>query len=153
MTGLLDRLVYLPAGLAVILAFTGVKLILHWGHGVSHQVPELSTAMSLIVMAAVLTVTTVASLVRSRRDPAVRAAAPPISAAANAIGSGKSMAFAVRTVSPVPAARYSSTLVGLTALARGTKRPRRPAICGMGCKRGGAGVRAAGERASWAGGS
>ena len=32
-TGLLDRLVYLSSGLALILAFIGVKLILHWGHG------------------------------------------------------------------------------------------------------------------------
>ena len=72
-TGLLDRLVYLSAGLAVILAFIGVKLILHWGHGVSHQVPEISTALSLVVIAAVLAVTTVASLIRSRRDPAARA--------------------------------------------------------------------------------
>ena len=30
--GLLDRLVYLSTGLAVILAFIGVKLVLHWGH-------------------------------------------------------------------------------------------------------------------------
>ncbi len=73
MTGLLDRLIYLSAGLAVILAFIGVKLILHWGHGVSHQVPEISTPVSLAVIAAVLAVTTVASLIRSRRDPAARA--------------------------------------------------------------------------------
>ena len=77
-TGLLDRLVYLSAGLAVILAFIGVKLILHWGHGVSHQVPEISTPVSLVVIAAVLTVTTVASLIRSRRDPAARAHAGAI---------------------------------------------------------------------------
>jgi tellurite resistance protein TerC len=32
-TGLLDRLVYLSSGLALILAFIGVKLILHWGQG------------------------------------------------------------------------------------------------------------------------
>jgi hypothetical protein len=32
-TGLLDRLVYLSSGLALILAFIGVKLILHWAHG------------------------------------------------------------------------------------------------------------------------
>jgi tellurite resistance protein TerC len=32
-TGLLDRLVYLSSGLALILAFIGVKLIPHWGHG------------------------------------------------------------------------------------------------------------------------
>ena len=31
--GLLDRLVYLSTGLSIILAFIGVKLILHWAHG------------------------------------------------------------------------------------------------------------------------
>jgi tellurite resistance protein TerC len=72
-TGLLDRLVYLPAGLAVILAFIGVKLILHWAHGLEPGVPEISTALSLIVIGIVLTVTTMASLIKSRRDPAVRA--------------------------------------------------------------------------------
>ena len=30
--GLLDRLVYLSTGLALILAFIGVKLVLHWAH-------------------------------------------------------------------------------------------------------------------------
>jgi TerC family integral membrane protein len=72
-TGLLDRLVYLSAGLAVILAFIGVKLILHWAHGIEHRVPEISTSVSLIVIAVVLAVTTVASLIKSRRDPAARA--------------------------------------------------------------------------------
>ena len=88
-TGLLDRLVYLSAGLAVILAFIGVKLILHWAHGLSHRVPEISTAVSLAVIAVVLAVTTVASLIRSRRDPAARAhagaviATPPRADAGN----------------------------------------------------------------------
>jgi tellurite resistance protein TerC len=68
-TGLLDRLVYLSAGLALILAFIGVKLILHWGHGLDPRVPEITTAVSLAVIAAVLAVTTVASLIKSRRDP------------------------------------------------------------------------------------
>jgi tellurite resistance protein TerC len=72
-TGLLDRLVYLSAGLAVILAFIGAKLILHWAHGLSESVPEISTALSLAVIGAVLVLTTVASLIRSRRDPAARA--------------------------------------------------------------------------------
>ena len=72
-TGLLDRLVYLSAGLALILAFIGVKLILHWGHGLDHRVPEITTAVSLAVIAVVLTVTTVASLIKSRRDPGARA--------------------------------------------------------------------------------
>jgi tellurite resistance protein TerC len=72
-TGLLDRLVYLSGGLALILAFIGVKLILHWGHGIDPRVPEITTAVSLAVIAVVLGVTTVASLIKSRRDPAARA--------------------------------------------------------------------------------
>ena len=72
-TGLLDRLVYLSSGLALILAFIGVKLILHWGHGLDPRVPEITTAVSLIVIALILAVTTVASLVKSRRDSTARA--------------------------------------------------------------------------------
>jgi tellurite resistance protein TerC len=72
-TGLLDRLVYLSAGLAVILAFIAAKLILHWGHGLSHAVPEISTTLSLAVIGGVLASTTAASLIKSRRDPAARA--------------------------------------------------------------------------------
>ena len=71
--GLLDRLVYLSTGLAIVLAFIGVKLILHWGHTLSDAVPEIPTLTSLVVIVAILAVTTVASLVRSRRDPAARA--------------------------------------------------------------------------------
>jgi tellurite resistance protein TerC len=72
-TGLLDRLVYLSSGLALVLGLIGVKLVLHWGHGLDRRVPEIPTSVSLIVIAAVLLITTVASLVRTRRDPAVRA--------------------------------------------------------------------------------
>jgi tellurite resistance protein TerC len=72
-TGLLSRLVYLSAGLAVILAFIGVKLILHWAHGLNSAVPEISTPLSLAVILGILTVTVVASLIRSRRDPTARA--------------------------------------------------------------------------------
>jgi tellurite resistance protein TerC len=67
--GLLDRLVYLSTGLAVILAFIGVKLVLHWGHTVNDSVPEISTNVSLVVIVVVLTVTTVLSLLKVRRDP------------------------------------------------------------------------------------
>jgi tellurite resistance protein TerC len=67
--GLLDRLVYLSTGLAVILAFIGVKLVLHWGHTVDDSVPEISTNVSLVVIVVVLAVTTVASLLKVRRDP------------------------------------------------------------------------------------
>ena len=41
----------------MILAFIGVKLILHWAHGLEPGVPEISTAVSLIVIAVVLAVT------------------------------------------------------------------------------------------------
>jgi tellurite resistance protein TerC len=72
-TGLLDRLVYLSAGLSLILAFIGVKLILHWAHGLASGIPDISTAVSLAVIAAILAVTTVASLIKSGRDPGARA--------------------------------------------------------------------------------
>ena len=71
--GLLDRLVYLSTGLALILAFIGVKLVLHWGHGFDNRVPVISTNLSLAVIVVVLTVTTVASLRKVRRDPNARA--------------------------------------------------------------------------------
>jgi tellurite resistance protein TerC len=79
--GLLDRLVYLAYGLAVILAFIGTKLVIHALHtnelpfvnGGQHvtAVPEIPTWLSLLVILGTLAVTTVASLAkdRRRRDP------------------------------------------------------------------------------------
>jgi tellurite resistance protein TerC len=68
--GLLDRLVYLSTGLSLILAFIGVKLVLHWLHeDVWQDAPEISTPVSLAVILGVLAVTTVASLVKVRKDP------------------------------------------------------------------------------------
>ena len=73
-TGLLDRLVYLSTGLAIILGFIGVKLCLHWAHeSIDKSVPEISTPFSLAVIVVVLAVTTIASLVKVRRDPSARA--------------------------------------------------------------------------------
>jgi len=76
--GLLDRLVYLSYGLAVILGFIGVKLILEALHDNTlpfinggqplESVPMISTAASLAVVFVVLAVTTVASVRRSRAD-------------------------------------------------------------------------------------
>lgn len=72
--GLLDRLVYLSTGLSLILAFIGVKLVLHWAHvDIDPRIPEISTPVSLAVIVAVLAVVTVASLVKTRRDPAAKA--------------------------------------------------------------------------------
>jgi tellurite resistance protein TerC len=72
-TGLLDRLVYLSTGLSIVLAFIGVKLVLHWGHLQDDSIPEISTGASLLVILVVLTITTVASLLKVRRDPTARA--------------------------------------------------------------------------------
>jgi tellurite resistance protein TerC len=76
--GLLRRLVYLSYGLAVILAFIGVKLVLsavhenslpflNGGHPIE-AVPEIPIWLSLVVIVGVLAVATVASLVRTRRE-------------------------------------------------------------------------------------
>ncbi len=79
--GLLDRLVYLSTGLAVILAFIGVKLILHWAHeDISPAVPEIPTPVSLVVILVILVVVTVASLVKTRNDPAAKAHAGSLKA-------------------------------------------------------------------------
>jgi tellurite resistance protein TerC len=72
-SGLLDRLVYLSTGLALILGFIGVKLVLHYLHLQDDSIPEISTALSLAVIVSVLAVTTVASLIKVRRDPQARA--------------------------------------------------------------------------------
>lgn len=72
-SGLLDRLVFLSTGLAIILAFIGIKLVLHYLHGLDASFPEVTTAQSLVVIAIVLAVTTVASVVKVRRDPTARA--------------------------------------------------------------------------------
>jgi TerC family integral membrane protein len=72
-TGLLDRLVYLSTGLSLILAFIGVKLLLHYGHLQNDTIPEIATSTSLLVVVVVLAITVVASLLKARRDPSVRA--------------------------------------------------------------------------------
>ena len=72
---LLDRLVYLSQGLAFILFFIGVKLILHALHenelpfvngGESVPVPEIPTLLSLAVILVTLFITMVASLMKTK---------------------------------------------------------------------------------------
>mgnify|MGYP000992904202 CR=1 FL=1 len=74
--GLLDKLEYLKYGIAAILAFIGVKLVLHALHenelpfinGGEHvPVPEISTWMSLGFIVLAMVVATVASLIKMRR--------------------------------------------------------------------------------------
>ncbi|MGY2701794.1 MULTISPECIES: TerC family protein [unclassified Nocardioides] len=73
--GLLKRLIYLSLGLAFVLAFIGVKLVLHALHtnelpfingGEPLDVPEISALASLGVIVVTLAVTAIASLARSR---------------------------------------------------------------------------------------
>jgi tellurite resistance protein TerC len=80
--GLLQRLVYLSYGLAFLLLFIGVKLILHAMHenelpflnGGEHigWAPDIPIWLSLVVILGTLVVTAVASLMsdKSKRDPA-----------------------------------------------------------------------------------
>ncbi|RAJ65607.1 tellurite resistance protein TerC [Streptomyces sp. Amel2xB2] len=65
--GLLEKLVHLSYGLSVILGFIGVKLVLHALHESGVHVPEIGIAVSLGVIGAVLVVTTVTSLLATRR--------------------------------------------------------------------------------------
>jgi tellurite resistance protein TerC len=67
--GLLDKLVYLSTGLAVILVFIGVKLVLTYLHEQFDAVPKIPTNVSLIFIGAVLAVVTVASWLKVRKDP------------------------------------------------------------------------------------
>jgi len=76
--GLLDKLVYLNYGLAAILAFIGVKLVIHAMHTNEvpfinggeeiHLIPEVSISVSLSFIVGVLIITTVASLAKTRSD-------------------------------------------------------------------------------------
>lgn len=80
---------YLSAWLSLILAFIGVKLVLHWAYSLSDAIPEIQTSLSSVVILAVLIVTTVASLIKSRRDPEARAHAGSLRAARAATDGGR----------------------------------------------------------------
>jgi tellurite resistance protein TerC len=82
--GLLKRLVYLSLGLAVLLAFIGVKLVLHALHenelpfingGEPLPVPEIPISVSLGAIVVILGVTTIASLMKTRRDAQLESSA------------------------------------------------------------------------------
>jgi tellurite resistance protein TerC len=82
--GLLERLEYLKYGIAFILAFIGIKLVLHAMHVNElpflnggepiEWAPEISTWTSLAVIIVAMAVATVASLVKARVDSKRRGA-------------------------------------------------------------------------------
>lgn len=70
---LLEKLYYLPVGLTVLLAFIGIKLILHAmnHYGLDARLGfngEIPTVASLAVIVGIIGVTAIASLVKTRRD-------------------------------------------------------------------------------------
>jgi len=66
--GALSKLVHLSYGLAAILAFIGVKLGLHWAHGIWDSVPVVPTWLSLVIIVGILAVTVTTSLIASARS-------------------------------------------------------------------------------------
>jgi tellurite resistance protein TerC len=53
--------------------FIGVKLIMTYLHEVWNEVPKIPIVLSLLVIAAVLIISTIASLIKSKRDPSATA--------------------------------------------------------------------------------
>jgi tellurite resistance protein TerC len=72
--GLMNKLIYLTQGLAIILGFIGVKLIIEAIHGggthkiLGVEIPEISTQFSLAVIVGTLVTTTIASLIVSSKS-------------------------------------------------------------------------------------
>ncbi len=71
--GLLDRLVYLSLGLSIILMFIGVKLVVTYLHEQFDSIPKIQTSISLGVIGTILVISTIASLVKTKKDPSSKA--------------------------------------------------------------------------------
>lgn len=79
--GLMDRLIHLHYGIAAILAFIGIKLIIHamhesplwpedsWLGHVAHAIPEIGTVTSLLVIVGAMAIATITSRVWGRKRP------------------------------------------------------------------------------------
>ncbi len=67
--GLLERLIYLHYGLAVILGFIALKLLLHacHGYGLLHMIPEPTIVFSVVFILGTILLTVVASVIGSRK--------------------------------------------------------------------------------------
>jgi len=72
--GLMTKLIFLTEGLATILGFIGIKLIIEaaehqgWHHVAGIELPKISLQFSLLFIVIVLTITTALSLFKSRKD-------------------------------------------------------------------------------------
>jgi len=78
--GLLDKLVYLSIGLAVILIFIGFKLVITYAHEINKDIPKVPTGISLGVIAAIIIIAVIASLIKTKKDPTAKAHAGTVRA-------------------------------------------------------------------------
>ncbi len=78
--GLLDKLVYLSIGLAIILIFIGLKLVVTYAHEINKDIPKVPTGISLGVIAAIIIVAVIASLIKTKKDPTAKAHAGTVRA-------------------------------------------------------------------------
>ncbi|MCF2706242.1 TerC/Alx family metal homeostasis membrane protein [Arcanobacterium haemolyticum] len=67
--GLLDRLIYLHFGLAAILGFIGIKLVIEAFHGLGllHAIPAIPPLVSLGIIVVIILITVVASLAGAKK--------------------------------------------------------------------------------------
>ena len=70
--GLMNKLIYLSLGLAWILIFIGIKLILTYLHEIWSEMPKISTGVSLGFIAFILITSTAASLWKSSKTPTMK---------------------------------------------------------------------------------
>ena len=78
--GLLDKLVYLSIGLAVILIFIGFKLVITYAHEINKDIPKVPTGISLGVIASIIIIAVIASLIKTKKDPTAKAHAGTVRA-------------------------------------------------------------------------
>jgi tellurite resistance protein TerC len=93
LSGLMERLKYLGVGLAIILGWIGVKLVIHALHKNElafinggepiKVIPEISTELSLGVIVSTLVITTIVSLIATSKDKKQNPKAKPAKKAAS----------------------------------------------------------------------
>ena len=69
MKNLVQKLIYFSLGLSFILVFIGIKLMLLWAYEEFDAPTKISTNISLIVIGSIIAISTIASLIKSKRDP------------------------------------------------------------------------------------
>lgn len=69
MKNLVQKLIYFSLGLSFILVFIGIKLMLLWAYEEFDAPTKISTNISLMIIGSILAISTIASLIKSKRDP------------------------------------------------------------------------------------